>query len=45
MRTILECAVAGKCKTIISGDKHLLKLAGYEGITVLSQRNFVDKYL
>jgi len=41
----LECAVAGKCKTIISGDKHLLKLAGYEGITVLSPRNFVDKYL
>ena len=45
MRTILECAVVGKYKTIISGDKHLLKLAGYEGITVLSQRNFVDKYL
>ena len=41
----LECAVAGKCKTIISGDKHLLKLSGYEGITVLSPRNFVDKYL
>ena len=41
----LECAVAGKCKTIISGDKHLLKLTGYEGITVLSPRNFVDKYL
>ncbi len=41
----LECAVAGKCKTIISGDKHLLKLAGYEGITVLSPRDFVDKYL
>ncbi len=41
----LECAVAGKCKTIISGDKHLLKLAGYEGIAVLSPRNFVDKYL
>jgi len=41
----LECAVAGNCKTIISGDKHLLKLSGYEGITVLSPRNFVDKYL
>ena len=41
----LECAVAGKCKTIISGDKHLLKLSGYEGITVWSPRNFVDKYL
>ncbi|OIN94856.1 MAG: putative toxin-antitoxin system toxin component, PIN family [Deltaproteobacteria bacterium CG1_02_45_11] len=41
----LECAVAGKCKTIISGDKHLLRLSGYEGITVWSPRNFVDKYL
>jgi len=41
----LECAVAGKCKTIVSGDRHLLKLAGYEGIAVLSPRNFVDKYL
>ena len=41
----LECAVAGNCKTIISGDKHLLKLSGYEGITVWSPRNFVDKYL
>ena len=41
----LECAVAGKCKTIISGDKHLLKISGYEGISVWSPRNFVDKYL
>ena len=41
----LECAVAGKCKTIISGNKHLLELTGYKGITVLSPRNFVDKYL
>lgn len=41
----LECAVAGKCKTIVSGDRPLLKLAGYEGIAVLSPRNFVDKYL
>ena len=41
----LECAVAGKCKIIISGDKHLLKLSGYEGITVMSPRNFIDKFL
>jgi len=41
----IECAVAGKCKTIISGDRHLLKLTGYQGITVLNPRNFVDKYL
>jgi putative PIN family toxin of toxin-antitoxin system len=41
----LECAVAGKCKIIISGDKHLLRLSEYEGIIVLNPRNFVDKYL
>lgn len=41
----LECAVAGKCKIIISGDKHLLKLSGYEDIIICSPRNFVDKYL
>ena len=41
----LECAVAGQCKIIISGDKHLLKLTGYEGIAILSARHFVNKYL
>ena len=41
----LECAIAGNCKIIISGDKHLLRLPEYEGIIVLSPRNFVDKYL
>jgi putative PIN family toxin of toxin-antitoxin system len=40
-----ECALAGKCKTIISGDKHLLKLTGYKDIVVLSPRDFVEKYL
>ena len=41
----IECAVAGQCGTIVSGDRHLLKLSGYQGITVLSPRNFLDKYL
>lgn len=41
----IECAVAGQCKIIISGDKHLLKLSEYEDIAVLSPRNFVDQYL
>ena len=40
-----ECAVAGKCKTIVSGDKHLLKLSGYQGILVLKPRDFMEKYL
>lgn len=41
----IECAVASKCKTIISGDKHLLKLSGYDGIDVLKPRQFVDSNL
>ncbi len=40
-----ECAIAGKCKIIISGDKHLLNISGYDGIRVLKPRNFVDIYL
>lgn len=41
----IECAIAGKGRIIISGDKHLLKLSGYQDITVLNPRNFVEKYL
>lgn len=41
----LECAMAGQCDIIVSGDKHLLKLSGYRGIAVLSPRKFVDNYL
>jgi putative PIN family toxin of toxin-antitoxin system len=41
----IECAVAGNSKIIISGDKHLLKLDGYQGITILNPRNFVEGYL
>ena len=41
----IECAVAGKCKTIVSGDKHLLKLSGYHDIMIMNPRSFVEKYL
>ena len=41
----LACAIAGKIKIIISGDKALRKVSGYCGIEVLSPREFVDKYL
>jgi uncharacterized protein len=41
----IECAVAGRCDTIVSGDRHLLKLSVYEGIANPSPRYFVDKYL
>jgi putative PIN family toxin of toxin-antitoxin system len=39
------CALAGKSKIIISGDKHLLKVSEYKGIKVLRPRKFVDEYL
>ena len=41
----VECAIAGKCDIIVSGDKHLLKLAGYKSIKILRPREFVEQYL
>ena len=41
----LECAIAGKAQFIISGDKHLLKVSGYQGIEIISPRQFMEKYL
>ena len=31
-------------KILVSGDKHLLKISGYEGIQVLKPREFIDKF-
>ena len=39
------CAIATNTKLISSGDKHLLAVSGYQGITVLKPRTFVDNYL
>ncbi len=41
----IECAIAGDCKIIISGDKHLLRLNGYHDIAILPPRTFMEKYL
>ncbi len=41
----LECAIAGKCKLIVSGDKHLLKLNPYRDVEILKPREFLDKHL
>ena len=41
----LECAIASRAKLIVSGDKHLLKLNGYQEIGVYKPRDFVDLYL
>lgn len=41
----LACALASKCKVIISGDKNLLKVSGFHGIRVIRPRDFVDEYI
>lgn len=41
----LACAIACKAKVIVSGDKALLATSGYAGVTVLTPRAFVERYL
>jgi len=41
----IACALASGCRVIISGDKHLLKVSGYQGVDVLKPHVFVDRYL
>ena len=39
------CAIAAACTIIVSGDKHLHHANGYVGVTGMSPRSFVEKYL
>jgi uncharacterized protein len=39
---VLECAAAGEANYIVSGDRHLLQLRSYEGIPILTVRQFMD---
>ncbi|MCD4727356.1 MAG: putative toxin-antitoxin system toxin component, PIN family [Pirellulales bacterium] len=41
----LACAIAGKVKRIVSGDKALLETSGYADILVMTPRDFVERYL
>jgi uncharacterized protein len=41
----LACALASGCTLVVSGDRHLLKVSGYQDIEVLSPRDFIDKHL
>jgi putative PIN family toxin of toxin-antitoxin system len=41
----IACALSSGSRVIISGDRHLLKVSGYQGIEVLKPREFVDRYL
>jgi len=39
----ISCALASKSKFVVSGDKHLLRISGYQGIEVLKPRDFAEK--
>ena len=41
----LACALTSGSNLVVSGDKHLLKVSGYQNIEVLKPRDFLDKYL
>lgn len=41
----LECALSGEATCIVSGDKHLLRLSAFEGICIMSPRDFLQRYL
>jgi putative PIN family toxin of toxin-antitoxin system len=40
----LACALAGRARVIVSGDKHLLNVSGYKGIRVVRPRTFIEEY-
>ena len=41
----IACALAGGCELIISGDNALVRTSGYQGISVLRPRQFIERYL
>ncbi len=41
----ISCALASNSMVIVSGDKHLLKISGYQNILVKEPRDFLDNYL
>ena len=40
---VLECALAAKADYIITGDRHLLKLERYRGISTLTAKAFLSQ--
>jgi len=41
----ISCALGSKSRIIVSGDKHLLKISGYQKIEVLKPRIFLDNHM
>ena len=40
---ILECAIAADASAIVTGDGHLLRLGEYQGIVILTPRDFLTR--
>jgi putative PIN family toxin of toxin-antitoxin system len=38
----ISCAITSRTKVIVSGDKHLLKVANFQGIRVMTPRRFLE---
>ncbi|GAB6876173.1 putative toxin-antitoxin system toxin component, PIN family [Thermaerobacter litoralis] len=42
---VLEAAVAGRAAAVVSGDRHLLALEQYQGVEIVTARDFCTRYL
>ena len=40
---VLECAVAGECECVVTGDGDLLRMGSYEGIRILRVGEFLER--
>lgn len=40
----LACAITSGADVVVTGDKQLLAVSGYQGVEVLTPREFIDKY-
>jgi len=38
----LECALAGRARSLVSGDRHLLSLHTFRGISIMTPRAFLE---
>ncbi len=41
----IACALGAACQIIVSGDKDLLTISGYQGINILKPAEFVKNYI
>ncbi len=41
---VLECAVAGRAGVIVTGDHGMLRLGSFEGITIVTLREYLSRH-